>query len=87
MENPLGTKDYTHLTLEELRAEEKKLKSQRIPMAIFVGFLVGIAIYSATHNGAFLPVILMVAAFIIGRNAANKLKNLQAEIQRRNSTF
>lgn len=86
MENPLGTKDYEQLTLEELRAEEKKLKSQRIPTAIFVGFLIGIAIYSATHKGTFLPVILMVAAFIIGRNATNKLKNLQAEIQRRNST-
>lgn len=87
MENPFGTKEYGHLTLEELRAEEKKLKSQRIPMAIFVGFLVGIAIYSATHNGKFLPVILMVAAFIIGRNATHKLKSLQAEIQRRNSPF
>ena len=87
MENPFGTKDYGHLTLEELRAEEKKLKSQRIPMAIFVGFLVGIAIYSATHNGKFLPVILMVAAFIIGRNSTHKLKSLQAEIQRRNSPF
>lgn len=87
MENPFGTKEYGHLTFEELRAEEKKLKSQRIPMAIFVGFLVGIAIYSATHNGKFLPVILMLAAFIIGRNATHKLKNLQAEIQRRNSPF
>ena len=87
MENPLGTKDYGHLTLEELRTEEKKLESQRIPTAIFVGFLVGIAIYSATHKGTFLPVILMVAAFMIGRNANNKLKNLQAEIQRRNNTF
>lgn len=87
MEDPFGTKDYGHLTLDELRDEEKKLKSQRIPMAIFVGFLVGIAIYSATHNGKFLPVILMVTAFMIGRNATNKLRNLQAEIQRRNSPF
>lgn len=87
MENPLSTKDYSNSTLEELMIEEKKLKSQRIPMAVFIGFLVGIAIYSATHKGTFLPVILMVSAFVIGRNATNKLKSLQAEIQRRNNTF
>ena len=81
----LDSKDYTKMTLEELMAEERKLKSQRIMTGVFIGFLLGIAIYSATHKGFILPVILLIVAFLVGRRHSQTVKNLQAEISRRNS--
>ena len=84
MANSAGNKDFTQMTLDELVAEEKKLRSQRIPTAVFVGFLVGIAVYAAATKGAiFLPIILVVAVYIIGRNASQKLKQVSDEIARR----
>ncbi|WP_229599444.1 hypothetical protein [Runella rosea] len=53
MEKLVGNKDYSKMTLDELVSEEKKKKSQKIPTALFIGFLVGIAIWSATHKGGF----------------------------------
>lgn len=46
-------KDYSKMTLDELVSEEKKMNSQKIPFALFIGILVGIAVWSATHNRAF----------------------------------
>lgn len=71
------------MTLEELVSAEQKMKSQRIITAVFIGFLIGIAVYSATHRGFVLPVILMVVAFLIGKRHSENLKSIQAEISRR----
>ncbi|WP_435354078.1 hypothetical protein [Emticicia sp. SJ17W-69] len=78
-------KDYSKMTLEELLSEEKKMKSQKIPTAVFIGLLIGIAIYSATHQGFILPVILFIIAFLIGSRNSKTMKNIQAEINRRNT--
>ncbi|RFS17102.1 hypothetical protein [Emticicia sp. C21] len=79
----LDSKDYTKMTLEELAEEEKKMKSQRVMMAVFIGFLIGIAVYSAVNRGFILPVILLIVAFLLGRRNSQTMKDLQAEITRR----
>lgn len=85
MEKMPNTQDYAKMTLEELMEEEKKMKSQRIITALFIGFLIGIAVYSAVYKGFVLTVILLVVAFLIGRRHSQSLKNIQAEINRRNN--
>jgi uncharacterized membrane protein len=77
--------DYSKYTLEELTTEEKKLDSQKTFTAVFIGLLVGCAIYSATHKGFFLPVLLLIVSFIIGKRHSQNLKSIQAEISRRNT--
>lgn len=81
----LDTKDCTKMTLEELLAEEKKMKSQRIMTAVFIGFLIGIAVYSAVNRGFILPVILLIIAFLLGRRHSQTLNTIQTEIKRRNN--
>lgn len=79
-------KDYSKMTLEELVSEEKKMNSQKIPSAVFIGFLVGIAVWSATHKGGFyLTIGLLIFALIIGSRYSRTLKGIQAEISRRNT--
>lgn len=73
------------MTRDELVSEEKKLKSQRITTALFIGFLIGIAFYSATHKGVVLPVLLVIFSFLIGARHSKNLKGIQAEISRRDT--
>ena len=81
-----SNKDYSKLTLEELMSEKRKLKSQQIPSALFIGFLVGIAVWSATHHGSiFLTTGLLVLALWAGSVYSKKQKNIEAEISRRDS--
>ena len=79
----LTSKDYAKMTREELASEEKKMKSQKITTAVFIGFLIGIAVWSATHKGAFLTFVLLFFAFWIGKRSAQNIKSLQEEISRR----
>lgn len=81
-----SNKDYSKMTLDELVSEEKKLQSQKIPIAVFIGFLVGIAIWSATHKGnMFLTFILLIFAPLIGSRYSKNLKGIQTEISRRDT--
>lgn len=80
-----SSKDYSKMTLDELVSEEKKMKSQRIITALLIGFLIGIAVYSATHKGFILPIILLVFSFLIGYRSSQTLKSIQAEISRRDT--
>lgn len=82
----LSNKDYSNMTLEELVSTEQKMASQKITTAVFVGFLVGIAVYAAaTNKGFILTVILLVAAFWFGSRYTQNLKAIQVEIARRNN--
>lgn len=81
----LSSKDYATMTLEELVSEEKKINSKKITTAVFIGVLIGIAVYAAVNKGFMLPVILMVISFLIGYRNSQEIKNLQAEISRRNT--
>ena len=78
----LSINDYSKMTLEELVSEEKKVKSQKNTTAFFIGIVVAIAVYSATHGGLFLPIILLILAFQIGSTHSQNLKNVEAEISR-----
>lgn len=80
-------KKPSELTDQELLQEAKKIKSKEITSAVFIGLISGIAIYSIVKNGlGFLPLILMVAVFVIIQNGkkyrAGKA-DLEAEIKLR----
>jgi pheromone shutdown protein TraB len=79
-------KSYSEMTLDELVSEEKKMTAQKIPFALFVGILVGFAIWSATHKGGFMVTsILLLGALLAGSVYSKNLKSVQAEISRRNT--
>lgn len=74
------------MALDELVSEQKKLKSQQIPIALLAGALVGGAVWSATHKGGFvLTIILLIIPFWIGSRYSKNLKDIQAEISRRDT--
>lgn len=82
----LLTKDYSKMTLDELVSEEKKLKSSKTIVALFFGFMVGIAIWSATHNwGAFLTFGLLFFPIWVSARYSEILKKVEAEISNRNA--
>jgi uncharacterized membrane protein YbjE (DUF340 family) len=79
-------KDYTKMTLDQLVSEEKKMKSQKITIAVFIGVVIGIAVWSATHKGGFLLTIgLLLFAVLIGSQYSKNRKDIQAEISRRDT--
>ncbi|WP_035564718.1 hypothetical protein [Hymenobacter sp. IS2118] len=81
-----SSKDYSTLTLDELVSEEKKMKSQKTVAALFIGILIGIAIWAATHKGGFfVTIVLLFLAFRGGYKTTQNLKSIQAEISRRNT--
>lgn len=61
------------LTNEQLLLEAKKMKSTPIYDAVFIGFLIGIAVFSSVKNGfgllSFLPVVYLPVA---AKNRAKK---------------
>lgn len=82
----LSDKDYTKMTLDELVSEEKKAKSQKIVAAVFIGFLVGVAIWTATHKGGtFLTFSLLIFGLFVGSRYSKNLKSIQAEMSRRDA--
>ena len=73
-------KDYSKLSIEELLAEEKKMKKNEITAAILIGFLFGIIIFGVASNGfgviyTLLPLIMILA---ITKNSKKHKKNRQA---------
>jgi len=74
------------MTLDELILEEKKMNAQKIPFVLFIGFLVGVAVWSATHYAGFVvTVILLMSAALSGTIYSKNLTSVQAEISRRNT--
>jgi len=81
-------KDYAQLTLEELLAEEKKIKRQDIMGSVFVGFLVGVMLFGLIMNGfgllyTAIPLLLIAAVAKNGQTIKAKLKELRKEIDGR----
>lgn len=72
------------MTLEELMAENKKMKSGATATAFLIGMLVGLSVWTATHKHGFVFTIglLGLCLFIGYRHSQNK-KALQAEISRK----
>ena len=74
------------MKLDELVSKEKKLKSQKTITAVFIGVVIGIAVWAATHKGGFyLTVILLIFPLLIGSRYLKNLKGIQAEIGRRDT--
>ncbi len=81
-----STKDYSKMTLDELVSEEKRMKSRKILVALIVGFIVGIAVWSATHQwGAFFTFGLLILPLLIGSSYSKALKRIEAELSNRNT--
>ena len=87
----LDNKDYAELALEELLAEEKKIKRMEITGAVVIGFLAGIMIYGVAMNGfgvlyIFIPLLLIGGIAKNGQNLKRNLKQIRAEINARSAT-
>jgi hypothetical protein len=78
-------KEYTEMTLEELVSEEQKLKSQKTFTAAFVGFFIGVGVFAAVSKGSITPLFIWLFAYLIGKNYADKVKKVRAEIESRGS--
>lgn len=82
----LLNKDYSQMKLDELVEKEKKMKSQKAIIALFIGLVIGIAVWSATHKGGFfITIILLVFSLLIGSIYSKNLKGIQSEISRRDT--
>jgi hypothetical protein len=78
-------KDYDQLMLEELEAEEKKLKRQTLTGNVLIGFLVGVMIYGLVRNGfglvyTAIPLLIIAAVAKNGQSIQAKLKAVRAEL-------
>jgi hypothetical protein len=49
MQKLFKKKDCSNLTVEELMSKEQKVNSLKIPTALLIGFIIGVAAWSATH--------------------------------------
>ena len=82
------TEDLAQMTAEELASKERKLKMLRTTTVLFLGALVGIAIWSATHKGGFLPFVLLVVALRVVSSTprqVRELERIQSEMRRRSA--
>ena len=83
-------KDYSKLTIEELRIEEKKIKGKEITSAIVIGFLMAPMIYGVAKNGIgfiyiIIPLILILGIYKNSKKLKRNLQQIQAEISAKNS--
>ncbi len=86
MQNP----NYSKRTLEELKAEEKKLKRNEVLSAGLIGFSVGIIIYGIAKGGfgfiyIAIPLGLIYLVYRNSKKTKDALKKLQAEISNKRS--
>jgi uncharacterized membrane protein YoaK (UPF0700 family) len=84
----MSVTDYSNKTLEELLAEEKKLKKNRIFNAVWIGFVVGIMVYRlATRGFGFIaiaiPVVLLALTIKSIHTQNQNLAAVQQEIRKR----
>lgn len=76
------------MTLEELLAEEKKIKRNEITSAVIIGFLIGIIVYGVAMNGfgiiyTFIPLLLIYWIYKHSQKQKESLKEIQTEINAR----
>ena len=80
----MNQKDLTKLTDQELLNEANKMKSDTLINAVFIGFLIGIIIYSVVKNSlGFLTLILLFLVYKFVKSSKNN-KPLEAELKARN---
>lgn len=81
----MNPKPVSKWTDQELLVEAKKQKSARIFYAFFIGFLIGIVLFSVMVNtfGWFMLIPLYVVYKLINDPQAKKAKEIEQEIQSR----
>lgn len=78
-------KKLSELTDQELLKEAKKMKSTSIMNAAFIGFLIGIVIYSVVKNSlGFLTLIPLFLAYKLINNSKHNTKELENLLKERN---
>ena len=83
----MNQKELSELTDQELIAETKKMKSNALINATFIGFLIGIIIYSVVKNNlGFLTLIPLFLVFKLLKNAkhSKNSKDLEDILKERN---
>lgn len=77
-------KELSELTDQELLDEAKKMKSSSMTNALFIGFLIGIIIYSIVKNtyGFFTLIPLFLVYKLVKNSKSNKA--LEDELEARN---
>ena len=78
-------KNYSNMTLEELLAEEKKIKKNETLSAVLIGVLIGVLIFGVVQNGfgflhIFLPLLLIAGIYKNSQNNKSKLKQVSDQI-------
>lgn len=73
----------SELSDQELEVELKKRKNERIFFGLFIGFLVGIAIWSATHKGGFWTFFILAFVFYIAKKNWGNFDEITNEINSR----
>lgn len=73
------------MTVDELIAEEKKIKRMGITSAVAIGFLIGIMVYGVTRNGfgflyIVIPLVLIAAVAKNSESLKGTLTLIRAEI-------
>ena len=76
-------KSITELTDQELEEELKKRKKGRIYTALMIGFLVGCAVWSATHKGGFVTFAILAFVFWIAKKNKDDVDEITNEINAR----
>ncbi len=78
-------KDYSAMRLEELLAEEKKIKRLGTFSAGLIGCLIGVIIYGVAKNGfgflyIFLPLLMIFGIYKNSQSLKQKLEQIRGEI-------
>ncbi len=76
-------KILSDFTDRELAEELKKRKNERISIAILIGFLVGVAVWGATHKGGWITFAILFLVIFIGRKYSGKVEEISKEIDSR----
>jgi hypothetical protein len=80
----MSQKEISELTDQELIEEDKKIKPSPVVDAFFIGFLIGIIIFSVAANSwGFLTLIPLLLIYLLLKKSKRK-KALQKELKTRN---
>lgn len=85
MINRMNQKDLSKLTDQELLQEAQKMRSAAIVNALFIGFLVGIVVFSILKNGfGFFMLIPLFFAYRLIKKPQYDLRELDDVLRKRN---
>ena len=79
----MDTKNLSELSDEELLEEGKKRKRNNTATKFMIGIVIGIAIWSATHKGSFIFIILLMFFVYILSKGSKDYEAVKKEIESR----